>query len=134
MILVDTNIFIDVAVEDPTWVDWSARQLAAALAGQGAAINLMIYAELARGYATAEELHAALPRQLAWLDVPYAAAFPANRTFEVYKTRGGAKSSPLADFFIGGHAEAAGMTLLTRDAIRFRTYFPAVKLITPGAA
>ena len=40
----------------------------------------------------------------------------------------------LPDFFIGAHAVVAGMSLLTRDTRRYRSYFPTVVLITPGDA
>ena len=65
------------------------------------------------------------------LGLPYEAAFLAGRAFRRYRRAGGVRSSPLPDFFIGAHAEVAGLTVLTRDVSRFRTYFPTVDLISP---
>ena len=59
------------------------------------------------------------------------AGFLAGKAYREYRRRGGARTSPLPDFFIGAHAAVSALTLLTRDAGRFRTYFPTVRLITP---
>jgi predicted nucleic acid-binding protein len=63
--------------------------------------------------------------------LPYEAAFLAEKCFLVYRQRGGTKRSPLQDFFIGAHAAVAGYRLLTRDAARYRSYFPRLPLIAP---
>jgi hypothetical protein len=132
MILVDTNVHLDVLSDDPNWAEWSSRQLAKARAGGPIVINAVIYAELASGYATQEELDdyvtaVAFDRQA----LPWEAAFLAGRAFMAYRRRGGNKTAPLPDFFIGAHAQVAGLPLLTRDATRYRSYFPKVKLIAP---
>ena len=131
MVLVDANILIDVLRPDPAWVGWSEAQLDAAVLGVGACINMMVYTELFPLYDDLPTLDAALPPQLQKVAIPFVAAEPIARAFARYKATGGTRTSPLADFFIGGHAEAAGMTVLTRDPRRFRRYFPGVPLITP---
>ena len=96
-------------------------------------INPIIYAEVSIRYSRIEDLEAALPRTL--LDreaIPYEAAFLAGKCFLAYRQRGGTKRSPLPDFFIGAHAAVAGYRLLTRDAARYRSYFPRLSLIAPN--
>ena len=63
--------------------------------------------------------------------LPYVAAFLAGKSFLGYRRRGGTRSTPIADFYIGAHAAVAGYRLLTRDAATYRTYFPTVELIAP---
>ena len=131
MILVDANVLLDVLTADPQWADWSAEKLERGLK-QGLAINAVIYAELAVGFQHESELENALAlADLRRLAVPYAAAFRAGHAFVKYRREGGLRRSPLPDFIIGAHAEVDGMTLLTRDATRYRTYFPKLKLIAP---
>ncbi|MBA3806349.1 MAG: type II toxin-antitoxin system VapC family toxin [Acidobacteria bacterium] len=131
MVLVDANVLLDIITSDPKWFEWSADRMERALA-QGLAINPVIYAELSAGFRKEEELDAALGlAELERLPIPYQAAFRAARAFVEYRSRGGDRRSPLPDFFIGAHAETAGLTLLTRDAARYRTYFPKLRLITP---
>jgi len=131
MVLVDTNVLLDIVTADPVWFDWSAKALEKAL-GKGLAINPVIYAEVAAGFRYEKELEAALDwAELERLPLPYEAAFRAGQAFVQYRRNGGDRRSPLPDFFIGAHAEVSGMTLLTRDESRYRTYFPKVKLICP---
>ncbi|WP_323990200.1 type II toxin-antitoxin system VapC family toxin [Nguyenibacter sp. L1] len=93
----------------------------------------IVYAEVSIRYSRIEDLEAALPRPLFDReDLPYEAAFLAGKSFLAYKRRGGAKRSPLPDFFIGAHAAIAGYELLTRDVARYRTYFPTLRLIAPA--
>ena len=130
--LVDSNVIIDVASQDAEWFDWSQRALAEAAERGPVAINPIIYAEVAAGYDTIEALTDALPSEFyTHLPLPWEAAFLAARAFQHYRRRGGAKTRPLPDFFIGAHAAIAGLTLLTRDARRYRTYFPRLRLIAP---
>lgn len=132
MILVDTNVLIDVTTEDPDWAEWSADQLARAIDSQGIAINQIIYAEFSLPYLHERDADRALTALSAVrLDVPWAAAFLAGKAFSLYRSRGGLRSAPLPDFFIGAHAAVSGLTLLTRDATRYREYFPKLKLIAP---
>lgn len=133
MVLVDTNVLLDIATRDAEWFSWSAKQLAPLIDARKAAINPIIYAELAPLFNNARELDLNLvpPSDFRRLALPYSAGFPAARAFQAYRKAGGQRSAPLPDFFIGAHAEAEGLTLLTRDATRYRTYFPKVKLICP---
>lgn len=96
------------------------------------AINPIIFAEVSVGFERTEELEAALPREgFRRLQLPWEAAFLAGKCFLAYRRRGGVRSSPLPDFYIGAHARVSGLTLLTRDASRYQTYFPEVELIAP---
>ena len=133
MVLVDTNVLLDIATRDPIWFQWSSKQLAKVINSREAAINPVIYAELAPCYRDERELDLSLvpAKDFKRLILPYSAAFPAARAFAAYRKAGGARTAPLPDFFIGAHAEADGLTLLTRDPTRYRTYFPKVKLICP---
>lgn len=133
MVLVDSNVLLDIITADPVWFDWSAKALEKAL-GKGLAINPVIYAEVAAGFRKETELEAAMDwADLSRLSLPCEAAFRAGQAVVQYRRQGGDRRSPLPDLFIGAHAEAAGMTLLTRDATRYRSYFPKVKLICPGS-
>lgn len=130
MILVDANVLLDIANNDPRWASWSSRQIAEAAVSDGVAINVLIFAEVLRSFAD-DDLREQVLGPIERLDIPFDAAGLANRAFRKYRELGGVKTSPLVDFFIGAHAEASGLTLLTRDSARFRTYFPGVTLITP---
>ena len=130
--LVDTNVLVDVAAEDSAWFDWSVSQLRRATDRGGVAINPIIYAELSVHFETAEALEGALAMfEFKRLSLPWEAAFVAGKAYLRYQRRGGIKRSPLPDFYIGAHAAVVGLTLLTRDARRYREYFPRLKLISP---
>lgn len=132
MILVDTNVLIDVTTENAVWADWSADHLARAIDSDGVAINQIIYAEFSLAYRHERDVDLALATLPAKrLDVPWPAAFLAGKAFALYRSRGGLRTAPLPDFFIGAHAAVSGLTLLTRDATRYREYFPKLKLIAP---
>ena len=131
-VLVDSNVILDVATEDPRWGDWSASRLEELGAAHPLVINPIVYAEVSVGYDRIEDLNAALPlpsfRREA---LPWDAAFLAGKAFVRYRRAGGRRRSPLADFYIGAHAAVRGFTLLTRDARRYRSYFPTVRVIAP---
>jgi predicted nucleic acid-binding protein len=131
-ILVDSNVILDILTEDPQWFEWSSQRLRE-YANQGElVINPIIYAELSSGFSQPEELETAIPPDFFRRDpLPYDAAFLAGQSFLEYRRRGGERRSPLPDFYIGAHAAAAEIPLLTRDVNRYRTYFPSVPLITP---
>lgn len=131
-VLVDTNVLLDVATEDARWLDWSAAQLARAANEDALALNPIVYAELSVHYETIEALEEALSgHAFERLPLPWEAAFVAGKAYRRYRRKGGVKRSPLPDFYIGAHAAVQGLTLLTRDARRYREYFPTLKLISP---
>ncbi len=131
-VLVDSNVLLDVATQDPKWLTWSGAALERAGAGAVLIINPIIFAEVSISYARIEELDAALPAELFRREaLPWEAAFLAGKSFLAYRRRGGARQAPLPDFYIGAHAAVRRYRLLTRDAMRYRTYFPSVELIAP---
>jgi predicted nucleic acid-binding protein len=130
--LVDSNVIIDLATEDGEWFDWSAAMLQRTGSQGRLVINPIVYAEVAAAYVSIEEADAAMPTTYFVREaLPWPAAFIAGRAFAAYRKRSGQKRSPLPDFFIGAHAAIAGYTLLTRDATRYRTYFPKLRIIAP---
>ncbi len=131
--LVDSNVLLDIATEDPTWQQWSADALASAANDGPLVINAIIYAEVSIGFAAIEELDDALPPDVFVREpLPYEAAFLAGKALLAHRRRGGARREPLPDFYIGAHAAVGGHRLLTRDAPRYRTYFPTVGLLAPA--
>lgn len=131
-VLVDANVLIDVATDDEVWADWSAGALE--LAGQWARllVNPLIYAEVSVAFDRIEDLEALLPAAVFRREaLPWEAAFLAGKAFLAYRRHGGARRSPLPDFYIGAHAAVRGHRLLTRDRGRYATYFPTVTLIAP---
>lgn len=130
--LVDSNIIIDLFSEDEEWFDWSSAMLSESALRGRLVINPVVYAEVCCAYDTLEAVEAAVPpHYFAREVIPWPASFLASRAFLQYRRRGGARRSPLPDFFIGAHAAVAGYTLLTRDATRYRTYFPKLRVIAP---
>jgi predicted nucleic acid-binding protein len=131
-VLVDSNVLLDVATGDPAWGDWSSDALRRAADESILVINPLVYAEVSIGFAAIEDLEAALPADLYRREeLPFAAAFLAGKCFLRYRQGGGLEGSPLPDFYIGAHAAVARYRLLTRDATRYRTYFPNLVLIAP---
>ena len=132
MILVDSNVIIDVLSQDPLWRSWSESALTDAANQDEIAINPIIYAEISCGFPTMSLLDAHIGGgEFRRLTLPYEAGFIAGRAFGEYRRRGGTLTSPLPDFYIGAHAAFAGLKLLTRDARRYAGYFPTVRLIAP---
>lgn len=132
MVLVDTNVLIDVLEDDPVWADWSIQQLRAQSQIHKLVINPIIYAELSQAFSTFEALDDVVTQLgLAMQEVPQPALFLAGKAFVRYRKVGGGKNNVLADFFIGAHAAVKKLPLLTRDARRYRSYFPSVELIVP---
>ena len=132
MLLVHTNVLVDVLEDDPRWADWSIDQLRAQSKIHPLLINPVIYAELSLTFSRVEALDQAIESMgLALKELPRPALFLAGKAFALYRRNGGKKSNVLADFFIGAHAAVLGCPLLTRDAQRYRSYFPSVELITP---
>ncbi len=132
MILVDTNVLLDVFADDAQWAGWSQDRLDAASAVDSLAINPVIYSELSIGFARIEELEAVIREAaLSVEDIPREALFLAGKAFLRYRRGGGNKRSVLPDFYIGAHAAVMQWPLLTRDAGRYRTYFPGITLVSP---
>ena len=132
MILVDTNVLLDLVTNDPRWAGWSQEQLDFAAARDEVAINDIVYAELSIGYSRIEELDDLIRgTRLISAPIPRAALFLAGKAFRRYRSGGGTKSGVLPDFFLGAHAVVSQSALITRDTGRYRTYFPAITLIAP---
>jgi predicted nucleic acid-binding protein len=132
-VLVDSNVLLDVATNDPAWGDWSARALSEAAEHTTLIINPIIYAEVSIGYTTIEALDAALPATLYQREsLPWESGFLAGKSFLLYRRRGGSRTSPLPDFYIGAHAAIGRLALLTRDSARYRSYFPTVEILAPA--
>jgi predicted nucleic acid-binding protein len=130
--LIDSCVLLDVITDDARWADWSARHIATAVETGRVVINPLIYAEVSVGYETFEELDELLPASdFEREPLPFLAGFAAGKAFVRYRRGGGGKRSPLPDFYIGAHAVLAGYRLLTRDARRYRSYFPALAIIAP---
>jgi hypothetical protein len=130
--LADTDVLLDVATRDRTWAAWSLRALEdAALEGK-VLINAVIYAEFSIGYARIEDADRLLVEAgVEMVEIPRAALFLAGKAFGKYRRGGGVKSAVLPDFFIGAHAAAADIPLITRDKRRYRRYFPTLRVIVP---
>ena len=127
MLLVDTNVLVDVLEDDPEWADWSIGQLRAQSRIHRLAINPMIHSELSLTFSTVEALDRTVD------DLGLTMLFLAGKAFFRYRRQGGKKSNVLADFFIGAHAAVAGYTVLTRDTQRYSTYFSGVSLVSPAS-
>jgi predicted nucleic acid-binding protein len=133
LILVDTNVLLDVLQNDRTWSAWSLQALESSGAHDALAINSVIYAELSIAFARIEELERVLADGGLTVDpIPREALFLAGKVFLSYRRRQGVKTNVLPDFFIGAHAAVTGSQILTRDVERYRTYFPTVSLVAPG--
>jgi predicted nucleic acid-binding protein len=129
--LVDSSVLLDVLATSP-WREWSEEHLALAAESGPLAINQVVYAEVAVGFADRGQLERTLQGAgLARVGIPWAASWLVARAFREYRHSGGARATPLPDFFIGARAEAAGLPLLTRDPAHVRTYFPQVGLLAP---
>lgn len=132
-VLIDSDVLLDLMTQDARWFLWSAEAVERVADSSRLVINPVIYAEVSVRYSRIEDLEAALPKAMFDREaIPYEAAFLAGKSFLAYRQRGGTKRSPLPDFFIGAHAAIAGYRLLTRDAARYRTYFPRLPLIAPS--
>jgi predicted nucleic acid-binding protein len=128
--LVDTNVLLDVITRDEVWGSWSESALRKAAEHSTLVINPIIFAEVTMKFARIEDADAALV-DFVREPLPYEAGFLTGKVFLAYKKRGGAKRSPMPDFYVGAHAVVGRMDLLTRDAARYRTYFPALTILAP---
>jgi predicted nucleic acid-binding protein len=132
MVLVDTNVLLDVLQNDPKWAEWSQGELDTASLTDSLAINAVIYSELSIAFERIEELESVLSEaSLSVEPIPREALFLAGKAFLNYRCSRGTKSGVLPDFYIGAHAAVHGCSILTRDVSRYRNYFPTVRLIAP---
>lgn len=130
--MVDSNVLLDLISADSAWFDWSASAIEDVAERHRLIINPIIYGEVSIRYSRIEDLEAALPPEMFTREaLPYEAAFLAGKCLLAYRRRGGTRRSPLPDFLIGAHAAVAGYHLVTRDAARYRTYFPTLPLVAP---
>jgi predicted nucleic acid-binding protein len=133
MTLVDSNVLLDVVTDGEAWADWSQEQLEQAASAGPLIINNVIYAEISTRYSTVEDVDAMLRNlDIGVATIPRTALFLAGKAYLRYRATGGVRTGVLSDFFIGAHAAVEQRPLLTRDARRYRTYFPTVELITPS--
>ena len=130
--LVDSNVILDLMTKDPVWSAWSFEQLTKAGDSGPLLVNHVVYSEVSQRFSRLEDLDEVLdPDYFIRAALPWPAAFLAGKCFRDYRRRGGVKTSPLPDFYIGAHAAVMKLRLLTRDVQRYRTYFPTVELIAP---
>jgi predicted nucleic acid-binding protein len=130
--LIDSNVLLDVMSEDPEWYEWSSTTIENLANFSRLVINPIIFAEVSVRFTTIESLEKEIPRSLIDREpLPYEAAFLAGKCFLEYRKRGGTRTTTLPDFFIGAHASINGYMLVTRDAARYRTYFPKLRLRSP---
>jgi predicted nucleic acid-binding protein len=132
MILIDSNVLLDISSNDPIWFDWSAASIAELASEYALCINPIIYAEASVKFNSPADFDRAFAAQdFIRENLPYSAAFLAGKAHASYRRRGGSRISTLPDFFIGAHALVSGYSILTRDTRRLRRYFPSVQLIAP---
>jgi predicted nucleic acid-binding protein len=132
--LIDANVLIDIFSDDPDWFDWSSARLEEAALEGPLLINDVVYAETSIRYRDIQRFESALTRAgVVVIAIPRPALFAAGKAFVQYRQAGGPRTNVLPDFFIGAHAAVESLPLLTRDARRYRTYFPTVILIAPDA-
>ena len=133
MILVDTNVLLDVLQDDPQWAEWSQQQLETVSLTDSLAINAVIYSELSMAFERIEDLDAVIAEaSLTLAPIPREALFLAGKVFLDYRRRQGAKQGLLPDFYIGAQAAVNAWPILTRDVGRYRSYFPTVRLVAPA--
>jgi predicted nucleic acid-binding protein len=132
LVLVDSNVILDMLTEDERWFSWSSNTLSREADNSLLGINPIVYAEISVGFQKIEDLEASLlPGFFARLELPWEAAFLAGKCFLKYRKGRGSRRSPLPDFYIGAHAAVLKVPLITRDAARYKTYFPSLKIISP---
>jgi len=130
--LVDSNVLLDILTRQDEWLDWSTDAMERAADQGPLVINPIIFSEVSVGFSRIEDVDEALsPDYFVRSPLPWSAAFLAGKCFLRYRRRGGEKRSPMPDFYIGAHAAVSKFRLLTRDAARYRGYFPTVELLSP---
>jgi predicted nucleic acid-binding protein len=133
LLLVDTNVLVDVLEDDPSWADWSEHQLRIQSRVHELLVNPVIFSELSLLFDSVKAVDQAIDGMgLTFQEIPKPALFLASRAFVKYRRAGGNKTNVLADFFIGAHAAVLNCGILTRDAARYRNHFPSVTLVVPN--
>ena len=131
-VLIDSNVILDVATNDPKWSEWSGNAIAECAERTILLLNPIIYAEVSIGYASIESLDTALPAAIYRREaLPWEAGFLAGKAFLAYKQRGGLRTAPLPDIYIAAHAAIERLAILTRDVARYRSYFPTIEILSP---
>jgi predicted nucleic acid-binding protein len=130
--MIDSNVILDIVTKDPVWFEWSSKLMRELASSHIFIINSIIYSEVSIGFERIEEVEELFVSTYFTREpIPWEACFLAGKCFLQYRKKGGVKTNPLPDFFIGSHALINGYRLLTRDTARYKTYFPKLKLITP---
>jgi predicted nucleic acid-binding protein len=130
--LVDSSVLLDVFTSDPVWSEWSVSRLEEAWADGTVFIDPVVYAEVSVGFARIEALEDAIAESgLVWSEIPREALFLAGKVFLSYRKKGGIRTAPLPDFFIGAHAAVSDLVLITRDTERIRGHFPRLRFASP---
>lgn len=131
-VLVDSNVILDIFLDDPKWADWSESVLENYSEHATLYINTIIYTEVSVGFQRIEELESALHKGgFQMLEIPRESLFLAGKAYLKYKSRKGTQKSPLPDFYIGAQAAVLDLDLITRNDGRYRTYFPTVRITCP---
>jgi len=127
--LVDSNVWIFGIKRESEFHDWAVDSLQRCSELGPIHINLIIYTELLVPGVRPIELDEMLDVfETHKSTIPWACAQLAAIAYAAYRARGGSRRSPLADFYLGAHAAAANLTVLTNNRSVYRTYFPRVKL------
>jgi len=131
-VLVDSNVILDIFLNDPTWADWSEATLEKYSQHTPLYINSIIYSEVSIGFIKIEDLESSIVKAgFQMLEIPKEALFLAGKVFLKYKKQKGIRRTPLPDFYIGAQVAVLYLDLMTRDDSMYRSYFPNVKLICP---
>ena len=131
-VFVDSCVLLDLFTDDPNWADWSENMLDKYSQTNTLYINSIVYTEVSIGFNKIEEVEMAISQLgIKVLEIPREALFLTGKVFLKYRKNKGTKKSPLPDFFIGAHAIVSKFDLITRDSIKYKTYFPQLKLIHP---
>ncbi|WP_422446310.1 type II toxin-antitoxin system VapC family toxin [Endozoicomonas sp. ALB091] len=132
-ILIDSSVLLDLLTNDKNWADWSENILEQYSQSNSLFINSMVYTEISIRFKTIEEVDETLTEMgIKVLEMPREALFLAGKVFLQYRKNKGNKTLPLPDFFIGAHALTSNFQLITRDNGKFTSYFPTLRLVTPG--
>lgn len=123
--IVDTNVWVDCIDERSPWHDRAIDRLQACAERTRLHINVGIYTELLVPRPDAPALDEMLDLdEVVRSPLPWACAALTARAWGLYRERGGAKTGPMPDLYIGAHAAVADLSVLTRDRAGHASYFP----------